>query len=59
MNEDKGHEALVKDISELLHDVVTFQYHDYKNTDHATPKMALVGVLDRLMTNAKKGKYDN
>lgn len=56
---DTGHEALQLDIAVLLNDVKQFQFHDFKNTKYAAPKMALVSRLNELISNVKNGKYDN
>lgn len=56
---DKGHENLIKDLETLLEEAKTFQFHDFKNTKNAMPKMEMVTKLDQIMNNVKEGKYDN
>lgn len=56
---DKGQDNLEKDLQALLNDAEDFQFHDFKNDRHATPKMALVGILQQMIENAKNGRYDN
>lgn len=54
-----GHELLLKDLSYLLKEATDFQFHDYKNTDHAVPKVVLVQKLEHLTARVKNGTYDN
>jgi len=59
MPEKTGHEALILDLEALLNQAKVFQFHDFKSSAHATPKMALVERLNDLATNVKDGKYDD
>ena len=56
---DKGHDALVEDLKDLLKKAEDFQYHDFKNTEHPTPKMALQSQLMTMAREVVDGKYDN
>ena len=56
---DIGHLKLLDDITSLLKDASDYQYHDFKNSLYAAPKLALVQKLDWLLKNTKEGKYDN
>lgn len=59
MEEDKGHQRLVTDIKILQEKAENFAFHDFKNEEYATPKMALIGILNRIISRAKEGEYDN
>ncbi len=56
---DKGHEELMHDLMILLNEAHTFQFHDFKNTKHAAPKVALIMALESIAIKAKQGAYDN
>lgn len=56
---DKGHNNLVQDLKELLAEAEDYQFHDFKNSEHAAPKIALVGRLDAIKDNVIEGRYDN
>ena len=56
---DKGHELLVSDLEALLKEAQSFAFHDFKNTDYATPKVVLVTKLHDLAEKVQNGEYDN
>lgn len=56
---DKGHDALRSDLTGLLLETDAFQFHDFKNTKHAAPKVELERRLEQLRQNVMAGKYDN
>lgn len=56
---DKGHNNLIIDLKELLAEAEDYQFHDFKNSNHATPKIALMGRLEALKDNLQEGRYDN
>lgn len=56
---NKGHDALIDDVTDLLSDVALFEYHDFKNSTHAAPKIALREKFLELAQNVIDGKYDN
>lgn len=57
--EDTGHDNLMTDLVLTLNDALKFQFHDFKNTKYATPKVALIARLEQLIGFVKVGKYDN
>lgn len=57
--EDNGHLHLLADLNEILEEAQKFEFHDFKNTKEATPKMYLVKRLGDLAQKAKDGDYDN
>lgn len=62
MNEtckDDGHNQLLLDLGQIYKDATDYQFHDFKNTDHAAPKIALVMMLEDVILKVKEGKYDN
>ena len=59
MERDEGHEKLIDDLKDLLTDAEAFEFHDFKNKNYATPKIALVQRLDSIARRAKEGIYDN
>lgn len=54
-----GHQILIADLMELLAEARAFQFHDFKNTDYATPKVALDQRFRELSENTRDGRYDN
>jgi hypothetical protein len=54
-----GHDKLMQDLTDLWKDAFEYQYHDFKNTKYATPKVALVNRLNQIAGMVKNGKYDN
>jgi hypothetical protein len=56
---DKGHAKLVLDVSILLKQVESFEFHDFKNDKFPEPKMALAEILQYMKDNCINGKYDN
>lgn len=56
---DKGHANLIEDIKKLLAMAERFEFHDFKNTNFATPKLALDGYLNDLASGVRSGRYDN
>jgi hypothetical protein len=57
--DDKGHTELINDLSNLLSEVITYEFHDFKNTKYATPKFELYNKLNNLISRLKKGDYDS
>ena len=58
-NLDRGHDLLIQDLKELLSEAEDYQFHDFKNSEHAAPKVALVGRLEAIKENTIDGLYDN
>lgn len=56
---DKGHIKLIYALQLLLSRAEDFQFHDFKNTDYAAPKMALVEALGALLKRVTDGDFDN
>jgi len=56
---DDGHRHLIEDLEALLAEAQTFQFHDFKNTIYAAPKVALYMKLTELVAAVKEGRYDN
>lgn len=56
---DPGHSLLVNHLSGLLQEALGYAFHDTKNTQYATPKVALYRKLSKLAENVKRGDYDN
>lgn len=54
-----GHEKLVKDLRALLTDAENAEFHDFKNSRYAAPKVALAQRLLTLRQNVIGGEYDN
>lgn len=59
MENDKGHEELIRDIEYLLDEAKAFTFHDFKNEVYAFPKKTLVERLEMIKENVISGKYDN
>lgn len=59
MENDKGHDLLVKDLNDLLEKARSFEFHDFKNEKYPAPKMALVEKLDIIRKKVIDGAYDN
>lgn len=58
-NDNPGHLALLDDMGDLAKEVIDHEFHDFKNKKYALPKVALIEKLQKLIENAKEGKYDN
>lgn len=56
---DDGHLGLMKDVNDLHRDARNYQFHDYKNTKYPMPKVALIATLERIISRAKNGYYNN
>ena len=56
---DKGHEKLIEDIKLVLNEAESFAFHDFKNTEFATPKIVLAQRFEMLAQRVKDGEYDN
>jgi hypothetical protein len=56
---DIGHERLVSDLRDLLALAEAYAFHDFLNTQFATPKMALDVRLRVMVNNVRNGHYDN
>jgi len=59
MPKDNGHDNLIQDIKDLLSEAKDYEFHDFKNTNHAMPKIALMGKLNAMRDNLEEGRYDN
>lgn len=57
--QDDGHKALIMDLAGLLAEAESFQFHDFKNSLYATPKVQLVLKLRAMAELAQNGRYDN
>ena len=57
--EDKGHDNLINDLEKLFEEAKNYAYHDFKNKEHALPKMVLKSILLDLADNVVEGRYDN
>jgi hypothetical protein len=57
--DDPGHIALFEDVSELLADVKSGEFHDYLNVKYDMPKTELVRRLNIIRDNIINGLYDN
>lgn len=56
---DKGHLALLTDLRELVSLTQAMEFHDFENTNFATPKIELRNRLLGMAENVVEGKYDN
>jgi len=54
-----GHQKLIDDLEILLNQVRAFDFHDFKNTRYAMPKIELYRRCEALARNVKDGRYDN
>ena len=59
MSDDKGHKLLLRDLDALLSEARAYQFHDFKNTNYPTPKIALHRRLGVIQEKIKAGDYDN
>lgn len=57
--QDKGYYQLLVDLVALLQEAVVYEFHDFRNTQYAAPKMELVNKLNALIEKTKNGDYDN
>lgn len=57
--QDTGHTQLIADIEKLLDEARRFEFHDFKNTSFAAPKMVLAETLRIMRNKTLNGKYDN
>ncbi len=55
----EGHNTLIRSLERLLQEARNYEFHDFKNTKYATPKMALVNHLELLIARVKRGDYDD
>ncbi len=53
------HTNLCHDLAELSKEALDFEFHDFKNTTYASPKVELVMKLESLIKKVKDGDYDN
>lgn len=56
---DPGHKCLLIETTMLLQHVNDYQFHDFKNTKLAAPKMGLDAMLEVLKDHLRAGQYDN
>ena len=56
---DKGHEKLLADLRSLMRMAENFEFHDFKNTEFATPKIELRNILLTMAERVVEGEYDN
>lgn len=54
-----GHNALIADILALLGEATECEFHDFKNTKYATPKVELYNRLHTMIARVQDGTYDN
>lgn len=54
-----GHNQLIGDLQEIWLNANENEYHDFQNEKYATPKVALVNHLQRIINKVKNGDYDN
>lgn len=59
MENDAGHSALIADLSALLEEAKDFEFHDFKNSKYAAPKMELMEKILVIADKVKGGGYDN
>jgi hypothetical protein len=59
VSEPNGHNALIADILSLLADATACEFHDFKNTTYATPKIELCERLTIMARKVRDGAYDN
>ena len=53
------HDLLLKDLRALLAEAEAFEFHDFKNSKYAAPKMMLVEKLTIIADAVKAGRYDD
>jgi len=53
------HELLIRDLKVILAEAEAFEFHDFKNTKYAQPKMTLYTQLSVVIERIKNGDYDN
>lgn len=58
MNE-QSHEMLLDALAKVFMRARNYEYHDFKNTSEAMPKMALIRDLEVIIKDTKEGKFDN
>ena len=56
---DKGHKKLLADLKSLMRMAENFEFHDFKNTEFATPKIELRSILLTMAERVVEGEYDN
>lgn len=56
---DHGHMGLVEDVDTLFIETNKYAFHDYKGKKYPMPKVALVAILEKMISRAKAGYYDN
>lgn len=59
LNRMDGHDVLMRDLIILINEAQNFEFHDFKNTKYAAPKIALITALEAMIIKAKTGAYDN
>jgi hypothetical protein len=59
MQYDEGHDNLISDLQGILSEAKNFEFHDFKNSKHPAPKMALAELLDKIRGKVINGDYDN
>lgn len=58
-DEDNGHTKLMDDLARLTEEAYHYEFHDFKNTKYAAPKVELRAKLLAIAQNVIEGKYDN
>ena len=58
-DKDNGHNALLQDLIDLLREAKDYEFHDFRNKQHATPKVVLRAKLQAMETRVIDGTYDN
>jgi len=56
---DKGTDSLISDLAVLTKEALGYEFHDFKNTKYATPKLELMNRLSAMRENIEDGIYDN
>lgn len=56
---DEGHNRLLQDLIDLLREAKDYHFHDFRNTNYATPKVMLRQKLLALADKVVAGDYDN
>lgn len=55
---DRGHANLLGDLVSIATMAEQYKFHDFK-ASAATPKIALMMMLQNMMDGVKRGRYDN
>lgn len=58
-DKNKGHEALMQDLSELLYEIYNYEFDDFRSKKYVMPKIQLKLKLKEIVQNVVNGKYDD